>query len=481
MRKNSSLCIALLGTVVAFMPAGAGAEVGTESTRPVSRYFKHAVYAQWKPDSAIVSNISPTATSAAWWRSFDDTMLDSLINIGRENNYNVAMAARRIAIAQAGVQQAASAYYPQVGIDAGWTRTRDSGRLTGSEGRASTGSYFSAGATMSWEVDVFGKISRQVNKAKTSVKVTKAEFDGVMVSLDAQIASTYIDLVVSRAQLVVARNHTASQQHIVDITETRRRTGLASKLDVAQANALYYTTRASIPMLEAQIEADYNALSVLLGVTRAELPQSIYNHRPIPEHTHLLDLGVPADMLRRRPDVVEAERNIDVAAAELGIARAEYLPSLTLEASAGTGAHRLGDLFSGPSFTYAITPTLSWTIFDGLSRRAATAQARENMEVQIDNYNLTVLTAMEEVRNAMSRYSATLRYLNDMEEVLVSSQEAVRLSLDQYKEGLTDFYNVVQAQLSNLENQNNYIAGRGNALSALVSLYKALGGAYYEQ
>lgn len=187
---------------------------------------------------------------------------------------------------------------------------------------------------------------------------------------------------------------------------------------------------------------------------------------------------MPADLLRRRPDVVQAEEEIGVYAAELGIARKDYLPTLSIEGSIGTAAHRPGDLFSGPSFTYSIAPTLSWTIFDGLSRRYNVASARKSMENAIDNYNLTVLNAFEETDNALSTYFSTLKYIRSLDDLVEAGRDYDRLSLDQYKSGLTSFINVANAQLSYLSYQNTLIEAKGQALTALVDLYRALGGGW---
>ena len=413
-----------------------------------------------------------------WWSTFEDPMLDSLIALGERKNYDVAVAARRIEISRQALRQAESAYYPQIGLSLGWQRDRQSGRLAGRSGLPVTSSYFSGTANMSWEVDVFGKIRAQAKRGKAQVKVSAAEYDGALVALDAEIASTYINLLVYRAQLAVAKNHSENQKHILDITETRHRTGLVSKLDVAQASTLYYSTIASIPLLEASIEASYNSLAVLLGTTKDNLPEGLFADCELPDHYPMPALGAPIDLLRRRPDIVAAERSIEVAAASLGIARSAYLPSLSIAASAGTDAHAFGDLFSGPSFSYSIAPTLSWTLFDGLSRRAATLEARRELENEVDNYNLTVITAIEEVRTAIARYKATQEYISRTAKVVENSEEAVRLSLDQYKQGLTDFYNVAEAQLNYLTYQNSLVSARGNALTALIDLYKALGGGY---
>ena len=431
------------------------------------------------PNDSTFSNVPP-GDNANWWRTFEDPVLDSLITLGETNNYNLAAAYKRIEIARSQLRAARGAYSPTIGLSAGYTRERQSGRLAGRTGDASTVSYFNAGATMSWEIDVFGKIRSQVKHADAAVKVSAAEYAGVMVSLDAEIASTYINLIVEKQQLQIAMAHSDSQAHLVDITEVRHNTGLVSKLDVAQAKTLYYSTIATIPLLEASIEASYNALGVLTGVGREGLPQSVYSADMLPGHYQLAALGAPVDLLRRRPDIVEAERNIDLAAAELGIARSAYLPSLSLSATVGTQAHNIGDMFSGPSFTYSVVPTLSWTLFDGLQRRNTAIAARQSMEAQIDSYNLTVLTAIEEVRDAIAHYKSSIQYIERLDNVVENSEEEVRLSMDQYKQGLTIFSNVVDAQLNYLTYQNTLVSARGDAISYLINLYKALGGGWTE-
>lgn len=446
------------------------------AARDSSSYLSAQLPAQWGADTVSAdSGLAPGGVP------IDDPLLDTLIALGRTNNYDIAAAARRIEVARAAVASARSAYYPQFGISAGWERDRISGRVDSRSGRASVTSAFAATATVSWEIDVFGKIRRQVKEAKASVNVSAAEYEAALVSLDAEIATTYIGLLVDKAQLAVANRHAVEQKHILDITETRHRTGLVSKLDVAQARTLYYSTVAQVPMLEASIEAAYNGIAVLLGTDRSELPAALFADRSVPEVFSLPPMGTPLDLLRRRPDIVEAERNIDVAAAALGIARSQYLPSLTLQASAGTQAHNFGDLFSAPSFTYTVAPTLSWTVFDGFARRAANISARQSLEIAVDNYNFTVLTAVEEVRNAMANYMAALKYLDRLEKVLENSAESVTLSLDQYKQGLGDFYNVVEAELGYLTYQNTCEEVRGKALAALVTLYKSLGGGYADR
>lgn len=472
MREKSSLnLLRWLGVIGLVLWAACPRAWGKDA-----RYLEHTLPASWQTTDS--GAFLTDADNARWWSGFGDPLLDSLIALGRSGNYDVATAMKRIEVARHQVGEARSAYFPQFGLTAGWSRERISGATTSEAVPATVSSAFDGAVNMSWEIDVFGKITAQVRQAKAQVKVSAAEAAGVELSIDAEIASTYIGLLVERGQLAVAREHSQSQLRILDMTKTRHETGLASKLDVAQASTLYYSTIAQIPLLEASIDASVNALAVLLGVTREELPAGVASAATLPAALPPVGVGAPGDLLRRRPDVVQAERGIEAAAAALGIARREYLPSLSVSASAGTQAHSVGDLFSRRSFTYTIAPTLSWTIFDGLARRYKAAEAKEQMEIQIDNYNLTVLTAVEEVRDAARRYTCTLEYIDTVGKVVDSSAEEVKLSVDLYKEGLTAFSNVVDAMLNYLSYQNTLVSARGQAIDSLITLYKALGGGW---
>lgn len=439
-----------------------------------SRWLDETLPQTWNvPDSTF----GATLHSDQWWAGFGDPLLDSLISIGRRANYDLASVATRMKIASAELGQARAAYYPTIGVSAAYNRTRMSGRTTSHNAEATTESYFSGSATMSWEIDVFGKVTAQVRSGKAQVKVSAAEYAAALNALEAQIAATYVGLLSDRAQLEVARHHSQSQEHILNAAQERFEAGLNSKLDVAQARTLYYSTIASIPMLEASIDASVNALAVLLGTTCEGLPSGVFELRALPDFRQYADLGTPSELLRRRPDVVEAERNIDLAAARVGIAKKEYLPSLSVQASAGTAAHSFGDLFTRPSFTYTIAPTLSWTVFDGLNRRYNDIAAQEQLQAAVDAYNLTVLTAVEEVRNAATRYAASLRYIERIDQVVTNAAESTTLSFDLYRQGLSSFTNVDDAESNYLTYENTQVTAHAQALTALIDLFKALGGA----
>lgn len=417
-------------------------------------------------------------TDDGWWKKFNDPLLDSLISIGVDNNYNVLMAARRMEMARLTMQEARSAYFPSFTLDAGWVKSRNSGAISSPVMPATDESYFTLGVNMSWQIDIFGKITSGVKAKKASWEASRAEYAGAMVTLCGDIATAYFQLRVLQAEEAVANEHLASQEKVMKITEARFECGLASMLDVSQARTVYHSTKATLPALTAGINSSLNALAVLLAVTPDYARRLLCAPRPLPSYLQMVATGIPMDLLRRRPDIVEAEKEIAAYAAELGIAKKDFLPTLTLNGSIGTSAHKVGDLFSNESFSYSIAPTLSWTIFDGLERKYNMAMARENMQLGIENYNLTVLNAIQEVDNAMVNYLQTITQIDELNLVVEESQRSLDLSLDLYKKGLSSFSNVVDAQLNYLTYTNSVIVAQGNALKDLVNLYEALGGGW---
>ncbi|MCC8071600.1 MAG: efflux transporter outer membrane subunit [Bacteroidales bacterium] len=417
-------------------------------------------------------------TDDPWWQTFGDQTLDSLIALGEKNNYDLLQAAHRIEIARQGLRQIRAQYMPTLSFSGGWSKARTSGMTTSRAMSASTIDYFSIGVDMSWQIDLFGKITAQAREKKAVWQATRAEYVGGMVSVAANIATAYIQLRTLQSELLVAQAHIASQERVVKITEARHEAALASGLDVAQALTIYYSTQASVASLQTSIAQTINSIGVLLGVYPGELDAWLGEPKDLPDYHHMVAVGVPMELLRRRPDIIEAEYTLASYAAAVGIAKKEFLPTLTLTGSIGTEAHNGKDLFKHNSLTYAIAPTLSWTIFDGMARSAAVASARQQMEIGIENYNLTVLTAVQEVDNALTAYHYDLQYIATIEKVVEQAQRSFDLSLDQYKSGLSSFTNVADAQITLLEYADELVSARGQALTALVTLYQALGGGF---
>lgn len=455
--------------------AGLGSCLGAQPLQ-ADKYLADTLPARWcySPEAEVGLPME----DVEWWETFNDSTLNTLIRLGISNNYNLSMALRRTHIARNTVNQARAGWMPSVGLTAGWMKSRESGRLSPYHGQATGMSYFSAGLNASWEIDLFGKIASEVKGKKASYMASKAEYAGAMVSVCAQIAATYVEVRMYQELLEIARIHTDNQMKIVNIAKARFETTLASKLDVAQALETYYSTTASIPMLENSIHTALNALAVLTGESNEHISAMMSPSGKMPDPYQLINPGVPVDLLRRRPDIAQAEMELAAYAAEVGIAKKDFLPTLRLEGSIGSSAHNAGDLFSHESLTYSLTPTLSWTVFDGLSRKYALASARENFKAGIDNYNLTVITAVKEADNAMSTYIYSLQHMEAINKIIEQNDEALRLAVERYKTSLTPMSDVVTAQLNSLGAESNLVSARGSALSALINLYEALGGGF---
>lgn len=419
----------------------------------------------------------PGGADDKWWGRFSDPLLDSLIVLGVQRNYDLRIAHRRQEIARAAMNQARAAWYPTISLSAGWNAARESGATTlGATTAMPTESYFTAGLNASWEIDIFGKVAAGVKEKKAEYNASRAEYAGSMVSLTAQIASTYFTLRSQQRLLQVAQAHCKSQMEIVNIARARFEATLASKLDVAEAWQTYYSTAASIPMLESSIQASINSLGILVGEFPPEAARMLAQPGPLPNWKTEISAGVPADLLRRRPDIVEAEMELAAAAASVGIAKKDFLPTLTIEGSVATAARKPGNLFSGHSFTWSVAPTLSWTLFDGFSRKYQLVSAREQMQSAIDSYNLSILNAVGETENALSTYDASLRHIEIVEKLCVQNQEALTLAIKRYKDSLSPMTDVVNAQLNALAGESELVQAQESALTSLVSLYEALGG-----
>lgn len=414
----------------------------------------------------------------SWWKQYQDSTLNMLIAKAEANNYNASAALKRIKIAREGITAARSALYPTLTLSAGYNLQQEAGTLSSPIGASHTSSYFSIGADASWEVDIFGRVASQVKAVKAGVGVSKAEYDGIIVSLCSQVAAGYFQLRTLQAEYEVAKTHIESQEKIVRMTEVRLEAGIADALEVSQAKTVLLSTKASLPTLESGIRTTANAIAVLTGEYPVQLADLLLVPQELTPAPPVLTTGTPADILRRRPDIVEAEMQLAQYAAHVGIAKKDFLPTLILTGSISTAAHNAGNLFGAHSLQYGVSPTLSWTAFDGFSRKAALAEARLDFEASLDNYNMTVLNAVEEVENAISKYNSAVQQTQALEELVKESAHSYNLSVDLYKQGLTNFINVMNSQLTYLENQNSLVVARGNVYDAQVSLYKALGGGY---
>ena len=468
---KTSLRIALL-----VLTATGGASHATAESS--CEWLLDSIPQKWNYQSAYSQKLP---TDDDWWKTFGDPTLDSLINLAENENYNLAAAFQRIEMAKKTLDVAKSAYFPTIGVSAGWSKGQSSGATGPIVAKTSAYDYFSLGASMQWEVDIFGRITQNVKANKAAYNATKAEYEGAMVSLAANVAKAYINLRTYQNEMEVAQDHLGEQEKVLAIVEARFKAGLASMLEVTQSRTVVASTRASIPALEAMIESSINSLALLTARYPDEISSLLSKTTSMPEVVYGAQLGVPADLLRRRPDIIQAEYQLAQYAAQVGIAKKDFLPTLSINGSIGTQAHEAKNLFGEHSLYWEVNPTLSWTIFDGLARNYCTAEAKAQLEAAVDSYNYTVMNAVIEVYNATTTFKSTRKSIKLPDEVIENSKESLSLAIDRYKKGLSPFNNVVDAQISYLTNQDSRITAQGKALIAVVNLYEALGGGWNPQ
>ena len=413
-----------------------------------------------------------------WWQNFEDPVLDSLILYASENSYSVLGAMENIRKARAAWNIARGKMLPTFDMGMGWQRAKTSGNIASTMYTEAWEGQFNAALSMQWQADVFGSIYMRSKAQKMLFMATEEEFRAVMVTLVANVATTYFSLCQSVGQLKVLRENVKSQREIMEIVISRYNSGLASKLDVAQSRSVYYSTMAEIPAMQATINGYRNKMAVLLGIYPQDLAGWPGEECSLPSYMEPIGVGVPAMLLRRRPDIRVAEKQVEANAAQLGATRRDWFPEVLLTGSIGFSSGEMKHLFRSKSLTWEIAPTIKWNIFSGGERLNATREARAALDQSIISFNSTLLTAVQEVESAMSQYKSSVEQIVSLREAVNQNEETLTLSLELYKQGLTEYQNVLDAQRTLLTYQGYLVQAQGGSLIYLVQLYEALGGGW---
>lgn len=459
--------------MIGFLMVQSGSPALRANTTSDLKAVTDSVPSEWR---YVSDHYTTLPSEDSWWKGFDDPVLNSLIELGEKNSFNISMAAHRIEMARQTMSVTAASYSPVIGLSAGWDTDRASGALTVPSLPGNTTSYFNLGLNFSWEIDLFGRIREQSKSDKAQYNATKAEYSAAMISLCSNIAQAYINLRLAQARIEVAKQQITTQERICAITKARYETGLASKLDVSQSLTVLYNTQSTLPGLENQETSAINSIALLVGVYPDKISDQLRQPSTQLNPFRMVRIGVPSELIRRRPDILQAEYELAGYAAQAGIAKKDFLPTLTLNGAIGTSAHKIDDLFTKNSLTYSVAPTLSWTVFEGMARSHRVASAKEQMLAGIDNYNLTVMSAVIETEDALGSYDTALRQIELIKKVRDESEEAFSLAVDRYKRGLSAFTDVMNALVSLLDTENSLIQTRASALSSLIKVYAAVAG-----
>ncbi|RWU22162.1 RND transporter [Pseudomonas alkylphenolica] len=416
-----------------------------------------------------------------WWETFHDPMLSALIERASQHNLDLQIASARVLQSRALRTSVAAEQTPAVDLGAGYNRARNSAEgLNDPSGNGGKSAFnlWQGDLTASWELDLWGRVRRQVEAADAVVEVAENDRRGVLLSLLAETAGNYIQLRAVQGTLKVTRENLEVSRHSLQLSQMRLRDGVATDLDVAQASAQVASLEARLPTLEERQAQLINALSLLL----AEPPRSLQAEllvpgaMPAPEQTFAI--GVPSELAQRRPDILQAEARLHAATASIGVAKADFYPSIRLSGSMGFQSLQLSDFAGWDSRRFGIGPQLSLPIFEG-GRLKGVLKLREAQQQEAAlRYQQVVLGAWHEIDDVLRRYNAGQLRRELLAEAVRQNRIALHTAQQQYIEGAVDFLNVLSVQGALLASEEQWVDSSAAVSQALVGLYKALGGGW---
>lgn len=419
---------------------------------------------------------------ARWWEQFHDPKLEDLLSRAVAGNTDVAEALARIRAARAVRGGALAGFFPQLDSVDEYSRRQVSG-ATGSLPVLSSSREFDnwgAGFDSTWEIDVFGGQRRAYEKASAEVDAAGADLHAALVSVLGEVARNYVEMRSLQARIAIAQQNAASQLETLDLVRWRHDAGLAGALDVEQATYNRDETRSRVPALEIQLAAARHRIAVLLGLEAGALDTELAEARPLPPVPASLSVGIPADLLRRRPDVVAAEKRLAAATAAIGVATADLYPKLSLSGSFSVSASDITSLDAVAARGFSIGPTLRWNLFDAGRLRSVVNVRSAEADAAVAAWESTVLTASEEVENALVGFVRE----QQRRELLASARDAAKRALGlarlQYENGLVDFQRVLEAQRSVFVYEESLAVCEASVRTNAVAIYKALGGGWQD-
>ncbi len=463
---RSAAALAALGALLA------GCAVGPDYRSPeVKMPAAWGERSQAGDPSAAVGGKPPLAK---WWTTFRDPVLDSLVERALAANPDLRLARARVREARALRGVAAADQGPTVDASGSFTRTRGGGTTSAGE----DGDLFRAGFDASWEVDVFGGVRREVEAADADLAASVEDRRDVQVSILAEVAGDYVELRGAQRSAAIARANLQAQKETLELTRTRLQAGLASDLDLARAEAQVRTTGSEVPTLEAAARRSIHALGVLVGKEPSALSAELSREAPVPQAPPDVPVGLPSDLLRRRPDMRRAERQLAAATARIGEATADLFPRFSLTGSFGLQGEDSGDLVGAGGRFWSVGPSVRWPVLDfGRIRSRIAAQGAREEQAAIA-YEGTILRSLREVEDALVTFSREQARRQELSGAVESGKRAADLAGELYRQGRSDFLSVLQAQRDLFASEDSLVRSDRSVAVALVSLYKALGGGW---
>ncbi|WP_340264251.1 efflux transporter outer membrane subunit [Sphingobium mellinum] len=425
------------------------------------------------------------ADLASWWTRLNDPALSGLIDQAISGNLDIVQAQARLRQARESLRQANAAFLPQVNASGSGgrsyssrgssTRVDDNGNVI-STGSGNWSSSYSLGANASWQIDLFGELSRSAEAARADLAASGYDLANVRMTIIAELVTNYIQARQAQEQLRIARETQAVQRDNYNIASWRLQAGLVSSLDEQQARAQLAQTSATIPQLENSLRGSLNRIAVLTGQVPGEATRRLETPAPIPNASTQITVGIPADTLRQRPDVRAAERALAAATARIGVAQAQLYPSLGISGNIGTSATSIKNLFD--LVTGGIFANVAQVIFDGGRLASQVRSQKAATDAAFAAYKQSVLTALEDVENAMAALTSARQRKTEFTIAFEASNNAALLARSQYQAGLIDFQTLSTSETALLNARNSLAAAQADEVLAIAQLYNALGGGW---
>ena len=437
-------------------------------------------------DTAIRVAAAPSDTAPlVRWPDLGDTTLIRLVNQLASSNLDVRAAEERVRGARAARTEATLDFAPTVTFAGGYTRQRLTSASFPSSGGfpVGTGSFpdqdiWDAGFDASWELDVFGRVRHNVQAQGAFVGVTQEDLRDVQISLTAELARAYFDLRGAQEQLAVAVRNAENQRRTFNLTKERLDAGRGTAFDTERAQAQLSTTLALIPSLESRVREAQYQIGVLVGRSPAQVATELERPAPLPDFPEVAEISAPDSVIRRRPDVAAAERQLAVERALVGVAKADYLPRLSVGGNAGYTAGEFNALGDHGTFRYAVGPVITWPALNLGRIKARVDQSSARAREAQTQYDVTVLRALQDVESSLVRYRTARGRLDNLRNAADASERAAELARLRFTGGVADFLQVLDAERTQLEAQDQLAQSRTDAATAYASLYKALGGSW---
>ncbi len=476
MKPHTRLPARLRGTPTALAAAAAVLLAGCVTVGPDYDPPAPSLPAAWQQprESGLADG---AAADGPWWQTLGDPLLDSLVARALQDNLDLRQSLARLQAARALRGIAAADAWPTIDVRATYEHREDS-ENTPFGAFVPRSDITTAAFDAGWELDLWGRVRRSVEAADRDLEASTTDVEAAALTVAAEVARTYVELRAAQRRLQLARDNLQLQEQTLQLVRARLAAGIVVERDVAQAATNVEQTRSRLPQLETASTAARNRLAVLLGAAPGTLPAELAEPRPLPRLPASVAVGAPADLLRRRPDVHAAERRFAAEVARIGVAEADLYPRLTLLGSIGLSSDGTKEFFEGDSAVVAFGPSLRWNLFDGGRLRNRVRALEANAEAAQVAYEQTVLLALEETENALTRFVREQERRAALQSAAGEARRAVTLAQTQYREGLSDFQAVLDSERVVATIEDDLASSDAAVATHLIAVHKALGGGW---